>query len=293
MSKKAITILKPAFNRAHLLDNLYKSIVSQTNHDFVWLVVDDGSTDDTKDRVESYIKEGLITIKYFYQQNKGKYVAHNTGVKLCETELIVCVDSDDELYPQAIEKTLDFWSSVKNDRSIAGIVSPKEMGGMSYFNDPPAKSTLMALYNKGKLVGETMLVYRTDVMREYLFPEVEGENFMSECVIYNQIDKKYFLAIQNEYLYKAEYQDDGLTRNAARVQWNNPKSVLIGYRSIAAFESNFVKAAKAYGCYLAWKRIRKLDEFDLYRVSFRVKFAGFFLQYHYFSLFNQQREKQI
>jgi glycosyltransferase involved in cell wall biosynthesis len=293
VSKKVISILTPTYNRAYLLDNLYRSIVSQTNQDFIWLVIDDGSTDNTREKVESYIKENRVTIQYFYQHNGGKYIAHNTGVKLCETELIVCVDSDDELYPQAIEKTLKFWSEIKDDTSIAGIVSPKQMGGLSYFNNPPRKSTLMELYNSGKLVGETMLVYRTEILREFLFPEVSGEKFMSECVIYNQIDRKYFLAIQNEYLYKAEYQNDGLTRNIVKTHWNNPRTTLIMYQAIAAFESNFAKAAKAYGCYLAWKKLQRLSKCELYRVKSSVKLTGLLLQCHYIRLFRRQKENSI
>lgn len=290
MSEKTITVLTPTYNRAYLLDHLYKSIASQTSHNFVWLIVDDGSTDNTKEKVQGYIKEGLVPIKYVYQKNSGKYVAHNTGVKLCNTELIVCVDSDDVLYPQAIEKTIEFWIKIKDDADIAGIVSPRDMNGQSFFTDPPERSSLMDLYNTGKLVGETMLVYRTSILRKYLFPEVAGENFMSECVIYNQIDQKYLLAIQDEFLYKSEYQDDGLTRNIEKIRWRNPRTTLIMYRAVAAFEKNFFKATKSYGCYLAWRKIRELSDFKQYSVKLSIKLAGFFLKYHYIKLFKAQEE---
>lgn len=290
MKRKAITVLTPTYNRVRLLDNLYRSLAVQTDRDFVWLIIDDGSTDSTKEKVGSYIRENLVEIRYIYQENRGKYAAHNTGVRECDTELMVCVDSDDELYPQAIEKTLKFWSSVKDDDRIAGIVSPCDIGGQAYFNNPPAVSPLMDLYNSGRLAGDTMLVYRADVLRQYLFPEVPGENFMSECVIYYQIDKKYVLATQNEYLYKAEYQNDGLTRNIEKIHWKNPGTTLIMYCAVAAFDNSFVKAAKAYGCYLAWKYIHRLPGCDLYRVRLPIKSAGFFLKRHYVRLFRKQRE---
>lgn len=287
---KRITVLTPTYNRAYILDNLYNSLISQTVKDFIWLVIDDGSTDGTKDKIESYRQENKIEINYIFQKNCGKYVAHNTGVTMSVTELIVCVDSDDTLYPNAIEKTLRFWKEHRND-DIAGIVSPKDMGGTSYFNNPPSKSTLLNLYNKQQLIGETMLVFRTDVLKKYLFPEIKGEKFMSESVIYYQIDQEYSLVVQNEYLYKAEYQKDGLTVNITKVHWKNPKTTLIMYKAIAAFQSDFFTAAKAYGSYLAWKEIRKLDECSLFTMKINVKIVGGLLLSHYRHLFEKQKEE--
>ena len=136
-----------------------------------------------------------------------------------------------------------------------------------------------------------MLVFRTDVLKKYLFPEIKGEKFMSESVIYNQIDQEYSLVVQNEYLYKAEYQKDGLTVNITKVHWKNPKTTLIMYKAIAAFQSNFFTAAKAYGSYLAWKEIRKLDECSLFTVKINVKIIGGLLLSHYRHLFERQKEE--
>ena len=145
MGVHSITVLTPTYNRAAMLRDLYASLVAQTSRDFCWLVVDDGSVDETEALVRSLQAEGLLDITYIRQENRGKYVAHNTGVLHANTELIVCVDSDDLLYPHAIEATLSLWQQVRGDGQIAGIVSPKEMGETSYMKEPPRESSLMEL----------------------------------------------------------------------------------------------------------------------------------------------------
>ena len=290
MQKKELTILTPTFNRAYILENLYRSLASQTDKNFTWLVVDDGSSDNIKELIKSFQEENQIEIVYIHQVNSGKYVAHNTGVRSCSTELIVCVDSDDELYPNAVEKTLCFWQKYKDNPAVCGIVSPRDIGGIARFINPPETGCLMDLYNSGRLVGDTMLVFRTNILKEYLFPEIKGETFMSECVIYNQIDLKYVFAVQDEYLYKGEYRNDGLTLNIDKTHWKNPKTTLIMYRAEAAFQKNTLKAVKAYGAYLAWKKARNLPSCGLYKVKPHIAAMGALLYMHYFKLFNSRRE---
>jgi glycosyltransferase involved in cell wall biosynthesis len=287
----SITVLTPTYNRAHMLPALYASLKAQTTRDFCWLVIDDGSQDGTEALIRSLQAEGLLDITYIKQENQGKYVAHNTGVLHAKTELIVCVDSDDQLYPHAMERTLALWQQVRDDAQLAGIVSPKDMGGTSYMKDPPPKSSLMALYNHGSLVGETMLVFRREVLAAHLFPEVAGEKFMSECVVYHQIDRRYRLAVQNEYLYRAAYQDDGLTRSIRKIQWNNPQTTLIMYRAIAAMQSNLLSAVKAYGAYVAWKRVRGLAPCAMFSVKAHVALLGGLLQWHYQKLFLEEQKQ--
>lgn len=291
MKNKLLTVLTPTYNRVGLIERLYHSLINQTNKNFVWLIVDDGSKDGTPEILNKFILENKLNIKVIYQENSGKYVAHNTGVKNCETDLIVCVDSDDVLYPFAVEHTISFWEKYKNDADVAGIVSPKQMGDNSYFSQPPEKSSLMNLYKKHYLVGETMLVFRTEILKKYLFPEVKGEKFMSECVIYNQIDQKYVLAVQNEYLYKAEYQNDGITLNISQIHWKNPKTTLIMFRAQAAYQNEFLIAAKSYASYLAWRKARNLKDFEVYHVNMFVRIVGRILKPHYDRLFDKIKKE--
>lgn len=289
MRSHSITVLTLTYNRAHLLTALYASLKEQTSQDFCWLVVDDGSTDATEPLIRSFVDEGAVKIVYVKQENRGKYVAHNTGVALAESELIVCVDSDDTLYPHAIERVLSVWQTVSRDPGVAGIVSPRDMAGQAYMVKPPAKSRLMTLYNRGQLVGDTMLVFRRDVLAAYPFPEIEGENFMSECVVYHQIDQAYELAVLNEFLYRSAYQNDGLTKNIRRAHWKNPRATLLMYQAIAALQSDLLVAVKAYGAYLAWKRVRGLADSHTFAVKPHVALLGRLLRRHYQKIFLSEK----
>lgn len=287
-----LTIMTPTYNRAKMLPSLYESLCNQTSKNFIWLIIDDGSKDKTEEVVNAYKKEKRLNIQYYYQKNSGKYVAHNTGVLMCSTELFLCVDSDDELLPHAVEIIEHTWKGIKGDSQIVGIVSPREMEGHSYFSDPPQRGKLMDLYNSGSLVGETALVFRSCILKENLFPVIADEKFMSEDVLYNILDQRYELFVLNEFIYRAEYQDDGLTRNIQRIHWLNPRSTLLMYKSNAAYDTKFINAAKSYGCYLAWKKIRKLpDCIENWKVSRIVKFVGVMFLPHYIKLFKEQSKE--
>lgn len=283
-----ITVMTPSYNRVNLLKNLYASLCMQTYNDFIWLVIDDGSTDSTSELIGSFISEKKIKIKYIKQENAGKYIAHNTGVKNCDTELIVCVDSDDTLMPNAIERILNHWQ-IANKENTCGIVSPKKMDAANLFNCDKECVKLMELYNKYKYRGETMLVYRTDILKEYLFPENPKEKYMGENVVYYQIDQHYKLSILNEFLYCAAYQTEGLTRNIDAIHWKNKQNVLYYYQAMASLDSDFLKSIKSYGCYLAWKRINNIEDlFETFQVNTLTKICGFLLRKHYLRLFEKQ-----
>lgn len=290
MKQHSLTVFTPTYNRASLLGGLYASLKAQTNKDFCWLIVDDGSTDETEATVLAFIAEGAIDITYHKQPNSGKHVAHNRGVQLSETELFVCVDSDDTLCPTAVERTLAFWQAWRGQADIAGIVSPRDIAGHAYMVDPPKAATLMALYNRGRLVGDSMLVFRREVLARYPFPVIEGETFLSECVVYDQIDRTYRLAVQNEFLYRSEYRADGLTRNIRRTHWKNPRGVLLMYHTIAAYQQSALAAAKAQGAYLAWQRVAGVTlPGKAAPVAWYVRLAGRLLRRHYEAIFLEER----
>ncbi|OPZ85770.1 MAG: GalNAc(5)-diNAcBac-PP-undecaprenol beta-1,3-glucosyltransferase [Firmicutes bacterium ADurb.Bin419] len=294
MNEITMTVFTPTYNRGNLLGRLYKSLRQQDDKNFIWLIVDDGSTDNTKTVIRNFVSDGILSIEYLRQENKGKYVAHNTGVKKCTTELFVCVDSDDTLLPNAISTTKSMWAKFKDDQNVCGIVSPKFINGESrlMFN-PPEKSSLSGLYNSGNLCGETMLVFRTSVIKRFLFPEIEGEHFMSESVVYERIDNQYKLVVFNKYLYVGEYQDSGLTRNIARIHWQNPYTTFIMYKTTAAYQKNYIKAIKACGAYLAWKEYRQIErDYNINkRIPFLVRIGGKLLRMHYKKLFIAQSKE--
>ena len=133
-----LTVFTPTFNRAYTLDNTYRSLVRQPNKSFIWLIVDDGSTDNTKAVVDDWICENKISIEYHYQENAGKMVAHNWASQLCKTELFLCLDSDDQLTDTAVEDVISFWEKHRNDRDdLLGIIAPKTIVNKegSYFSE--------------------------------------------------------------------------------------------------------------------------------------------------------------
>ncbi|MDM0500690.1 glycosyltransferase family A protein [Clostridium perfringens] len=223
---KKITVFTPTYNRAYVLDKCYKSLKRQTVKDFIWLIIDDGSTDNTKEIVSKWIKENSIEIIYKYQSNQGMHGAHNTAYKFINTELNVCIDSDDYMPNDAIEKILNFWEKNKSDK-IAGIAGLDAFSNGKIIGDSFPKgvktSTLFDLHYYYKIKGDKKLVYRTDLTKEYPYPIFKGEKYVSLAYKYTMIDRKYELALMNEILCIVEYMQDGSSLNMLQQYIKNPK----------------------------------------------------------------------
>ena len=223
---KILTIFTPSYNRAYTLHKCYESLKNQSNKDFKWLVIDDGSTDNTKELVQSWIDENELDIKYIYQKNQGMHGAHNTAYENIDTELNVCIDSDDYMPYDAVEKIISFWNKRKDD-SLAGIIgldayeNGKVIG--TEFPDHIKESTLFDLYYKYGISGDKKIVYRTELTKKYPYPIFEGEKYVGLAYKYYKIDEKYKLATLNEVLCIVEYMEDGSSRNMLRQYRNNPK----------------------------------------------------------------------
>ena len=253
-----LTIFTPTYNRKTFLITAYRYLLSQTNKNFVWLIVDDGSSDGTEEMIHQWIAEGQLQIEYVYQQNGGKMRAHNRGVGLCRTELFVCVDSDDYLVEDAVENILKMWENRKK-KDLAGMVAyrgksrTETMHGECFPVDVQ-ESTLGNLYKSG-FDGETTLVFRTEVLRSYPFPEFENERFVPEAVVYDKIDLRYRLAVIPEIWMISKYQSDGLTKSIKRLREENPQGWLCYYRQRIELEPGGLLRYKyvAHGICFSWK----------------------------------------
>ncbi len=191
------------------------------------MIVDDGSTDGTRELVGKWKSEGVIKINYHYQENQGMHGAHNTAYRLIETELNTCIDSDDYMPDDAVEKIVRFWRDCGSDK-VAGII------GLDYdFNgrligkrlpEDRATTTVARYYSEGGR-GDKKMVYRTDIVKRYPpYPIFEGEKYLSLGYLYELIDQDYELLILNEPLVCVEYQVDGSSLNMFRQYIRNPKS---------------------------------------------------------------------
>ena len=256
---KLLTIFTPTYNRAYILPELYHSLCKEPSDSFIWLIVDDGSTDNTQELVENWQRENLIEIVYFKQENGGKMRAHNKGVELCTTPLFFCIDSDDQIATGAVEKILETHQTLRDDEFLGGIAAKRLIINKLASKDLPDKkrSTLHNIYASG-FKGDTSLVFKTDVLREFPFPEIEGEKFVTEGYVYDQIDQKYELLILNEYLMRCEYQEDGYTFNADSLYFKYPKGWALYFSQYYKFYAKSMRDRIKYmGYYVSMCLIAK------------------------------------
>lgn len=224
-----ITIFTPTYNRAYILYKLYNSLKQQNNKEFIWMIVDDGSTDNTREIVEIWKNENIIPIEYYYKDNGGKQRAINYGLSKCYTELFCCVDSDDYLVENAIDKILNFW--IKNQSTnISGIVSLRGKNNFEPLGTKMPQNKLVTkfndLYEKYNFKGDTNLIYRTEILKKHPYPVAEGEKFISESYAYLEIDDDYNIILMDEITVICEYLEDGYTKNVYKLLKNNPKGYM-------------------------------------------------------------------
>ena len=210
---ETITVFTPAYNRAHTLPRTYESLCKQKNKDFIWLIVDDGSSDNTSQLVKQWVEEQHeFKIEYIYKENGGMHTAHNTAYENIYTELNVCIDSDDCLAENAIDIILKKWNEVKDLGYACMIALDSDMNGKIIGKGFPTdlkETTLCGYYANGGC-GDKKLIYRTDVINKYPpYPVFAGERYVSLGYKYRLIDQDYKLSVLNKVVCNVDYQVDG------------------------------------------------------------------------------------
>ncbi len=242
---KKLTIFTPTYNRAYCLGQCYESLIKQTNQDFIWLIIDDGSSDGTRELVNDWIREEKIHIQYHYQKNQGMHGGHNTAYDLIETELNTCIDSDDFMPEDAVANILDFWEASEKSNDIAGIIGlDSYKNGQVIGQKIPSqlvKTTLENLHHKYKVSGDKKLVLRTEIVKKYArYPIFEDERFVPLGTLYLLIDKEYKLLCLNKVLCIVEYMEDGSSRNIVKQYYRHPRGFQYA-RKLNMKYSNFLK----------------------------------------------------
>ena len=226
----SLTVFTPAYNRAHTLRRTYESLCRQSCRDFEWLVVDDGSTDGTRDLVQGFIDEGVITVRYIYKENGGLYTGYNTAYANIETELNVCIDSDDYMPDNAVELIINTWRECGSER-YAGIVgldfyadTDKPIGGC--FPDSMTECWFLELSIKGTHRGDSKQVMRTDLMKSVAPQEgFAGEKNFNPVYMLLQVCDVRPLLVLNENLCYVEYQPtDSMSASIFRQYADSPRS---------------------------------------------------------------------
>lgn len=231
---KSITVFTPTYNRAYCLGQLYESLLRQTNADFVWMIIDDGSSDNTKELVQTWINEGKITIQYIYQENQGMHGAHNTAYQNITTWLNVCIDSDDFMPDNAIECILSHKETLQNEQ-LAGLIAldANQKGTILGTKIPTEIQTarLNDLYYKHQVTGDKKVVIKTEVVRQFpLYPIYKGEKLVPLGTLYLLIDQHYKWLCTNDVLCIVEYLPDGSSHTILKQYKVSPRG--FGYSRI-------------------------------------------------------------
>lgn len=288
-----ITVFTPTYNRRQLIENLYQSLSVQSATNFEWLVLDDGSTDDT----EKYFSELLaqthpFPIRYIKQENGGKHRAINRGVKNAIGKFFFIVDSDDTLLPYAIEKINQWVETLDDSRKWAGVSglkgysNHKNVGQRASAAYIDAKNTERRKYH---LEGDKAEVYFTEVLKQYPFPEIPEENFISEEIVWNAIARdNYYIRWFNDIIYICSYLDDGLTKDNSKDERNPQGRLLWAKGQLESYPNDWRKRYSAIAIYynaVHKKKTTKDIAFDLGVSIFKVITAKniynlFLLFYH-------------
>ncbi|MEE1115085.1 MAG: glycosyltransferase [Eubacterium sp.] len=241
---KLLTVFTPTYNRAHTLPVLYESLKAQEDTDFIWLIIDDGSSDGTEELVRNWMKEGNpFEIRYVYKENGGMHTAHNTAYEMIDTELNVCIDSDDALAPGAVRLIRETWDKVCG-RGYAGIIGlDADTNGRIIgkgFPEGLSETTLSGYYENGG-AGDKKLVYRTDVMREMPpYPVFAGEKYVGLNTKYTLCDQEYQLYVLPAVLCIVDYQADGSSAAMWKQYLRNPN----GFAYLRRIDLTYRKSAK-------------------------------------------------
>lgn len=244
-----ITVFTPTYNRAYILPKLFDSLQKQTFHDFEWLVVDDGSTDDTETMVSHFAEEASFPLRYIKTENGGKHRAVNKGVQLARGELFFIVDSDDWLTDNAIEEITLQYSRITDKGDFCGVCglisypNGEKVGGECDFN--VLDCSALDFRYKHNIQGDMAEVFRTDILRQYPFPEFDGEKFCPEALVWNRIALKYKLRYFYQKIYVCEYLPDGLTASSVNVRRNSPQASSTYYSELYHLKITFKVTIKA------------------------------------------------
>lgn len=223
-SEILLTILTPTYNRAYLLQRLYDSLIIQTNKQFKWFVVDDGSKDNTGLLFNKFEKEKIINVKYFKKVNGGKHTALNYAIPIIDTKYTFILDSDDYLLPNAVENMITWINGVSEmDDTIVGVSGLKANyieGKLMLIGKSPKKPVIASNFERRwkKLTGDKAEVYRTDILKKYPFSEYRDEKFSPEDIVWNKIaldglKLKWYPVVTTI----CEYLEEGLTNQIKKI----------------------------------------------------------------------------
>ena len=244
-----VTVFTPVYNRAHCITRLYESLKSQTNRQFEWLIIDDGSTDNIKHVVSQFISENIINIRFLQQQNRGKHTAINAATNVAQGDLFYIVDSDDAITSDAIEFIITEGAKILDNENFIGIAGCDETFDghkLSEFSYKSVDATPIDIRINHGIKGDLAEVFKTDLLRKFPFPEIDDERFCPEALVWNRIGANgYQLRYFPKTIKLIEYLPDGLSASIVRVRAKSPVASTICYSELSDMEIPFIHKLKA------------------------------------------------
>lgn len=274
-----ITVITPTYNRAEQLKKLFQSLSSQTSNNFEWLVVDDGSTDHTAEAANEMMQSANFRMRYIHKENGGKHTALNAGIKTITSELTFIVDSDDDVLPDGIatieryylkykdEPDVGIWAFLRQSRS-KGIIL--KMPHDEYVGDYAEERI------RKNRPGDLAEVFLTKALREFPFPEFQGERFLSEDVVWIPLGQKYRSVFINLPIYLCDYLQGGLTHNDKILKFASPLGSMLRGKMLMRKECGFkakIRGAIIYDCYRREVRTPIPESVELEKISDKIMVA--------------------
>ena len=270
-----LSILTATYNRGKYLQKLYNSIKENLKYNLncEWIIIDDGSNDDTKQYVKKFIDENIVHIIYYYQKNNGKMSAINEAVKLATGNLIVDCDSDDYFVPDAFQKIEKNANKLlENENLYAMVFLKKENDGKisgKEFRNQEQVTSMFDLYFKDDIQGEKIIVFNSKIRKMYFHKLEHNEKFVTESRMYHQMDEKYKVLAVNEVIEQGSYIDGGYTKNISKTFKESPFGYYMYFKEILSKNMNGV---------LFGKRLYALKHYILFSYLTNNKFDDSFMK---------------
>ena len=235
-TKPILSVITPTYNRAHLLTRAYESLKLQSNKSFEWIIIDDGSTDDTQKIISLWSSESNFKIRYHYQENCGKPSAYNHAVRLAEGEYLTCMDSDDWLPEDGVEQRIYLMQKYDAIEGICGITglcqSPEGTVVGARFPDEGMIGSKQYL---GRIApGDKSTTFKTSILRRFPFPVYPGEKFLPESIVYNRMfSAGYSFVSTNDFLSVVDYQKGGLSDRNLEIRHASLNGTIMYYHEMS------------------------------------------------------------
>lgn len=239
-----ITVFTPTYNRASELIRVYESLKSQTSFNFVWTIIDDGSSDYTESIVKNWIEQNEIPIEYFKQTNRGKTKTMNRGISLVKTPLWMVLDSDDWLHNQAIQKIEVAYPNIENDQTICGMIGLRRTPDDQSMQrkEIPEEFTLINYQHMRYKLGispEYIEVFKSEIIKNFRFPEVPGEKYFPLSYLHDELSQFYEFYVLRAPIMYIEYQENGMTKKRNDLILNNPIGYMLFKKQLLEYAPTF------------------------------------------------------